>query len=513
MVVSAPDFPDPESRENSRRLVYLVPRKFPFIFQVCPDQLENGLDPKLLHVAFQKLNSLKRLLVSKSFIPKKIIYSNMDKLCLGREVRTGCSLSLSIFEPLSGAVKFSRPTMPFDLFELHSQKVAVVDLEAQEDCQLHALLDSRCNVLEVGVNIGKYARKQRFVVFLLNSWKVKSTELYYCLLKLNSQMLLKIYFEPNELELVQPAEGGESLAQIRSFRITRVQVEIGKAAEGLSGLPKGSFLTSISRARVNCDEANYRMNLLVPHKDQQLLVCDQKMISALYSCTPHKREHSNFFRESLQFRPDVYVQTPTDHITVLKDHFLKCKASTNLGASKSHNPETCLPISQGIEQKGALAPRPQAKQCLTSGQSKVTDFGVSWRLPTNTGSDYPRTRAAGNYQLSEFGKASSHRSSVAGPNPSESQTFEGRASTAVRTPKPATAHATNRKSHLLPDQNMPHLPQPSTHFSASRPTESEALGPQVQSKRKNSLRVFEEKDASVNPQLSHQRFSRRALDE
>lgn len=514
MVVLAPDFPDSESRENSRQLAYLVPRKFPFIFQVCADQLENDIDPVLLHAAFQKLNSLKRLLVSKSFIPKKIIYANMEKLCQGREARTGCLLSLSVFEPLTGAVKFSRSALPFELFEVQNQKVAVVDLEVCEEGQPHALLDSRCNVLEVGVNIGKYARKQRFVVFLLNSWKVKSTELYYCLLKLNSQMLLKIYFEPNELELTQPTDGGEGVCQIRSFRLTRVQVEIGKAAEGLSGLSKGSFLTSINRAKVNCDEANYRMNLLVPHKNQQLLVCDPTTINALSSCTPNKREHVSFFRDSLRFFPDVFVQRNTDQSLTSKQLSFKKKVNTDFGDSKSQYPQNRLPIFQGM-QKSEIALKDQIKECLSSEDKHAAATTELWLSSANTDHRCIANSVIRSHQPSDFVQLNSASSSAAERKATDPrQHYKRHTAAIVRNPHLPREQISSRQYGLLPhQQSLVHVQQPSSNFSASRSDEIEALESLEQNKRKHSLRALGVNDASVKQYPSPQRYYDRTHDE
>ena len=508
-----PDFPDPESRENPRQLAYLIPRKFPFIFQVPADHLENHIDPALLHATFQKLNSLKRLMISKSFIPKKIIYSNMDKIRQGHATRSGCFFSLAVFEPLTGALKASRPTMPFDLFEMQSQRVGVVDLEAGAEGRLQAELDSRCNVLEVEVHIGKYARKQRFVVFLLNSWKVKSTELYYCLLKLNSQMLLKIYFEPNNLELAQPTNGGESLGQVRSFRLTRVQIEIGKAAEGLSLLSKGSFLCSVNRAKAQFDQGNYRMNVLVPSNNQQFLVCDRTMVGALQSCTPSRREHSYFFRESLLFCPDVYDQREMDQVSPTKGHHFILKPNASLELSGGQNIESYWPISQGKLKKIPHAFEIQAQYSPTEEPSP-TDLRPSRKSATNSDFHYSKTCVKGNHQSSDFSHSLVKNDSVEERKRTETGYYESSIGVQSRIPKLQRDIFSTRNDEKLPKKgNAGPKQQPSSHFSASRSDHHLILEPHLQNKIMSNLRGVDAKDATGKPGPTQPRSSSRAQDE
>ena len=228
-VQSLGDAQGPQVRSSPREPpehVYLVPNQFPFIFKITRAQLQTELDLAVLDKTFRTLNTMRRIQVVRSVIPKKTVYSNLQGL-KGDPIGRAC-LKVSIMDPLTG-VELRRASHQLNLVQAKNHICSHVDFE-QSDARRcsgpsEAIeVETRCSVMsvELSASSSAYSKSSKFLLFFEELRKIKPrSDLFYCLAKLRSGVILKIYFTPF---VVSPAQSSPSDAKKTALRLFGLKV-------------------------------------------------------------------------------------------------------------------------------------------------------------------------------------------------------------------------------------------------------------------------------------------------
>lgn len=211
--------------------VYLIPYQFPFIFKITRRWLQAGLGLAALDRTFRSLNTMKRVQVVRSVIPKKTVFTNLQSL-KGELIGEGY-LKISIIDPLSG-LELKQSSHRLDLIQAKNNLCSRVDFELpdyrRESGPPEAIeIESRCCIMFLGLTFNSaYFKSSKFLLFF-EELKKKS-DLFFCLAKLRAGLVLKLYFTP---VLVGPADSSASLSNQSSpqqlgLRLSKIWVCIEK---------------------------------------------------------------------------------------------------------------------------------------------------------------------------------------------------------------------------------------------------------------------------------------------
>lgn len=215
--------------------VFLIPYQFPFIFKITRRRLQAGLGLAALDRTFRSLNTMKRIQVVRSIIPKKTVFTNLQTLN-SEPIGEGC-LKISIIDPLSG-LELRQSTHRLDLIQAKNNFCSHVDFEQpdyrRESGPLEAILiDSRCKIMFLGLTVNSaYFKSSKFLLFFEELKKPKrKSDLFFCLAKLRAGLVLKLYFTP---VVVGPADSSASLSnqsapQQLGLRLSKIWVCIEKS--------------------------------------------------------------------------------------------------------------------------------------------------------------------------------------------------------------------------------------------------------------------------------------------
>ena len=258
-------------------LVYVVPRKFPFCFMIDAMDFEANFEESKLHAVLKKLNTLKRIQMVRSLIPKKIIFSNMQNL-KGVPCGSG-TVQLGLYHPLTGRKIAATPAVDFQLVDIRGIQVASIDLKTchgrKEISQQGLNLQFSCNLFQIDISFADFAKTQNFVIFFKDIYSLSPTDLFYSTIKLNSQLTLKLYF----ITYAKPGSkilSEQIMQSYPPFELVKLQLEVGSqnGLQPLSITAKGSFLSSVHRAKRSNTIDNLRYNICLAAKPQALRAYD-----------------------------------------------------------------------------------------------------------------------------------------------------------------------------------------------------------------------------------------------
>lgn len=249
-------------QDRASQSVYLVPHKFPFIFTVSSQDLGSEYRYARLTDIFRKINTFRRVQLVRSSIPRKIIFTNLanhngESMGLGK-------LKIALHNPLSDRLVWSSRNFDFEFLHNRKLQCAIIDLEERsrgaDDRRI--TLGTNCTVLELSIAFAQYSKTQRFVLFFKPFNTIKAGDLFYCLVKLNSTLTLKLYFLPEG-----PPASSESYQLIPHkvlFTLSKIQIETGNPQKEESLVSKGSFISAVRRAQQQASSSNYRINVVRP---------------------------------------------------------------------------------------------------------------------------------------------------------------------------------------------------------------------------------------------------------
>ncbi len=258
-------------------LVYIVPRRFPFCFIIDTMDFETNFEKFKLHAVFKKLNTLKRIQMVRSLIPKKIIFSNMQNL-KGVPCGSG-TVQLGIYHPLTGRKIAATSAVEFQLVAIRGIQIASIDLAAtpsrKETSQQGLNLQFSCNLFQIDISFADFKKSQNFVIFFKNIYSLSPNDLFYSTIKLNSHLTLKLYF----ITYAKPGSkilSEQIMQSYPPFKLAKLQLELGNRSElqPSSLTAKGSFLSSVNRAQRSSTSDNFRYNICLPAKPQALRAYD-----------------------------------------------------------------------------------------------------------------------------------------------------------------------------------------------------------------------------------------------
>ena len=276
MVRSQGSQSDPQDQSH----LYLVPHKFPFIFAVSDRDLL-GSDYRVARLAdtIRRINTFRRVQLVRSSIPRKIIFNNLANHA-GQLVGLG-KFSITLHHPLSDRMIGSSRHFEFEL--LHNKKLqcAIIDFDGRSSNRdtSQVTLNTNCSALEICIAFAQYVKTQRFTLFFKPFNTIKASDLFYCLIKLNSSLTLKLYFLPEGP--LTSSESHQLIPHKTRFILSKVQIENGSPDKDESLLSKGSFISAIRRAQQQTSDSNYRINVLRPDPLKQYLPYDSLSVKLL----------------------------------------------------------------------------------------------------------------------------------------------------------------------------------------------------------------------------------------
>lgn len=288
LVQTQDDQSDPQSQSQP---VYLVPHKFPFIFPVLGRDLGSDGRVERLADTIRKINTFRRVQLVRSSIPRKIIFANLASHA-GQSVGLG-NIRLTVHHPLSDSLIGASRHDAFEIVHNKKLQCAVIDLEERSrDVEAsQVMLNANCSALEISIAFAQYVKTQRFILFFKPFNTIKAADLFYCLIKLNSSLTLKLYFLPDG-PLTSP-ESHQLVPHQARFNLSKIQIEIGSQDKEESLLSKGSFLSAIRRAQQRASDANYRINVVRPDLLKQYRPYDSlsaKLLGELDRRNPQRYE-------------------------------------------------------------------------------------------------------------------------------------------------------------------------------------------------------------------------------
>ncbi len=345
--------------------VFLVPHKFPFIFSVFARDL--GAEYRFARLAdiFRKINTFRRVQVVRSSIPRKIIFTNLanhDGILVGLG-----KLKIAFHHPLSDRLVESTRIFEFALLQNKKLQCAIIDLDERDRDEENnqVTLKTNCMVLELSIAFAQYAKTQRFILFFKPFITIKANDLFYCLVKLNSSLTLKLYFLPDG-----PLTSSESLQMIPHqvrFNLSKIQIESGSPAKEESLLSKGSFISAVRRAHQQVAESNYRINVVQPDPNKRYLPFDSLSAKLIEKLNQGRQGEPVLDQQDC----DAQRLTSIEGIPVTK-HDLKGLNPVQLFSSKKLSQSTPKHVSASETVKIASNPRDQYKQSMSSHHSELS---------------------------------------------------------------------------------------------------------------------------------------------
>lgn len=249
-------------QDHPSQSVYLVPHKFPFIFTVSSQDLGSEYRYARLTDIFRKINTFRRVQLVRSSIPRKIIFTNLanhngESMGLGK-------FKIALHNPLSDRLVWSSRIFDFEFLHNRKLQCAIIDLEEQslDGDDRRITLGTNCTVLELSIAFAQYTKTQRFVLFFKPFNTIKAADLFYCLVKLNSTLTLKLYFLPEGP--LASSESHQLIPHQVLFTLSKIQIETGNLHKEESLVSKGSFISAVRRAQQQASSSNYRINVVRP---------------------------------------------------------------------------------------------------------------------------------------------------------------------------------------------------------------------------------------------------------
>ena len=214
-----------------------------------------------LNVIIKQLNSIQRAQIVRSLIPKKIVFSNLSKSLREQiEMETG-QISFRVFNPITGQeLSASNHTFLMPNSILKASFSTMIDIERfnLKNPANRVSLGSNLNLVEFKIFFQKQVKKQKYILYFRHPRAVKKSDLFYCFIKMRSDVCFKLYFVP---QFFRPEEGGKDP---KEFELSKVQVNVGSENNRSKPLvSNGSFISAIRRAKNSVHESNYRYNILI----------------------------------------------------------------------------------------------------------------------------------------------------------------------------------------------------------------------------------------------------------
>ena len=235
-------------------------------------------------------------------------HSELEGIHQLKVVRAGCLMNLEILHPLTCQVLESRKNLHFSLRHKNHLKAAVVNLRKNQGGGFPSggiNLPFKCSLFEISIEIGEYSRRQRFVLFYLNLRDTSKHDIFFCRLKLNTQVLITMYFEPViKFKSQGPSreEHDSRLYNADALRLIAIHLEAEKIPLSSSSLiSKSSFTSTIKKVNDSQTDSNFRLNLSMPKNEQELIVCEPHTLHALKSLEVSNPLYLSFFRPNLSF--------------------------------------------------------------------------------------------------------------------------------------------------------------------------------------------------------------------
>ncbi len=252
-----------DQRMHIENPIYVVPNQFPFVFRLERNYVQDNSNSEQLNTIIRQLNSIQRAQIVRSLIPKKIIFSNLSKKLRGEiEEETG-HLCFKIVNPITGQeLSSSSHSIVIPKTVSAATFSSTVDIEQfnSKNPTNRVSLTSNLNLVEFKFSLRQQTKNQRYVLYFRQPKAVKKNDLFYCFIKVKSDVHFKLYFIP------QFGRSEEGKKATRELELSKVLVTVGP--ENLQSKPvisNGSFLSSVRRAKNSVCESNYRYNMLVSH--------------------------------------------------------------------------------------------------------------------------------------------------------------------------------------------------------------------------------------------------------
>ena len=251
---------DNKNKISETQLVYLVPKRFPFIF-VIEKNSSILQDPARLDSKIRKLNVMKRIQLVHSVIPPKALLKTFlqirgEKIGHGRiRINTICPLTSNIIK---------KSILHFNLLKEFSQKLEQSVMSIGSDGSKHdsassVSLDSKCTLLEFEVDYKTYNKSQTSVLHFDEKDIVSDKDLFYGLINLKSGVSLKLYFTP-ATRSVEPL-GANSTKQKLYLYLSKVHlVAVDGLDKDIEPQSVHTFNTAIKKNHFSDQESNYRFD-------------------------------------------------------------------------------------------------------------------------------------------------------------------------------------------------------------------------------------------------------------
>lgn len=249
--------------KSTNKMCYLVPYQFPFIFRADWTILRDKTQLEDLHSVFKQLNTFRRIQIVRSLIPKKVIFPSITKVAqVEKSDSEKCQLVMTFLHPLTSS-EINRLVFDFEATQQENLLVSSLDLVAKsyQLPERNLGLPSNCNIIELKVSTKSKQKTQKCILYFREVKTIKKSDLFYCFIKMNSNMTIKLYFIPTP-----NIQRNDEFGRMSSFFLTiaKIQVSMGlkdPEADTLQ-LYSDSYYSTVARFKSHASENNYRYNML-----------------------------------------------------------------------------------------------------------------------------------------------------------------------------------------------------------------------------------------------------------
>lgn len=293
---TASDFGEvgPQPAEKKEKL-FVVPNQFPFIFRILDSVFaRSSIEP--IQKTLKKLNTLRRIQITRSLVSRRIIYSNMQA-CQGQIRYTG-RIKINQSDPLSGNVLMvTENRLNFGNIDVEEGFSAVVDFEKPQGAETKPTHKLRASLshFQFEVELMNRCRSQKGLLYYRALRKVKKSDLFYCFINISSSLMLKLYFSPHADE-----PGGKSFLLLSAIQVLSLDRSLAPCR-----LRNPGFSETVGRAKqYGLRGSNYRFNVATEGPGSS----NKRLLGALDFLGKHRKNetdssssgHKSF--KSFQFR-------------------------------------------------------------------------------------------------------------------------------------------------------------------------------------------------------------------
>lgn len=324
----------PRAAEKQEKL-FVVPTQFPFIFQILNTHFARS-SVEEIHSILKKLNTLRRVQIVRSMVSRRIISLNMQSLHEKANF-PGC-ITITQSDPFSGQIlKVTKNQLNF--INIAEGCSALVDFKQQEGAdtkQVHELR-RKLSLFHFEVELKHLRRSRKGLLYYKNLRKVKKLDLFYCFLKVTSELVLKLYF----------SLGCDESRELTFLVLSIIQVISAERTFTTCKLRRPGFSETVEKAKLqSSNEVNYRFNVIADNP----VISNKKLLAA-----------HEFKREKIQNETE---SSNSDRNSFKNFVFRKKSKPTRHSANDHPSQPNTNPESNMIEPQESREKSEQNKDCL-----------------------------------------------------------------------------------------------------------------------------------------------------